>query len=230
KRFATRAKERTRFETLDNGAVIAIIGKEDWPVAIPLVKDPDGWRFDTAAGKEELLNRRIGQNELTAISVARAFVDAQREYARKDRLGDGVKAYAQKLPSDPGKHDGLYWDDPSGKDPSPLGPLVAEATGEGYSVQQADAAPRPYHGYFFRILSGQGAHAPGGARSYIKDGRMTGGFALVAWPAEHGVSGVMTFQVGPQGIVYQKDLGDKTAELAKAITVFDPDDSWTASR
>ena len=132
--------------------------------------------------------------------------------------------------SDAGKHDGLYWDDPSGKKPSPLGPLFAEATAEGYGKQPADAGPQPYHGYMFRILTSQGASAPGGAKDYVKDGKMTGGYALVAYPAEYNSSGVMTFMVGPQGVVYQKNLGDKTADVAKAVTAFDPDDSWTPAR
>jgi hypothetical protein len=138
--------------------------------------------------------------------------------------------YAQKLRSDPGTRDGLYWDDPTGKNPSPLGPFLAEADAEGYTKREAGAEPRPYHGYFYRGLTAQGAHAPGGARSYLKDGKMTGGFALLAYPATHASSGVMTFIVGPQGVVYQKDLGEKTADAAKSITTFDPDDSWTPVR
>src|SRR5262249_40575606 len=154
----------------------------------------------------------------------RVYVAAQREHAKLDG------SYAQKLRSEPGKHDGLYWDDPSGKHPSPLGPLLAEASAEGYGQQPAGSEPRPYHGYMFRILSQQGAHAPGGAKTYLKDGKMTGGFALLAYPAEHGSSGIMSFLVGPQGVVYQKDLGDKTADAAKAITAFDPDESWAPTR
>jgi hypothetical protein len=229
KRFVASAHERTRFETLDQGHAVAHLGKDDWPFPIPLVKDAEGWRFDTAAGKDELLNRRIGRNELAAIAVAREFVDAQREYASKDR-GDGVGVYAQRLLSTPGKRDGLYWEDPAGNDESPMGPLVAKADAEGYAVQQSAGTPQVYHGYFFRLLTGQGEHAPGGARSYVKDGRMTGGFALVAWPAEPGNSGVMTFIVGPQGIVFEKNLGAQTAELAKAMTTFDPDPAWTPVR
>jgi hypothetical protein len=228
-RFAAKAAEHLRLETLDSGAVILRVGKDDWPFAIPLVKDGDKWRFNTPDGRQELLNRRIGRNELKAIDVCRVYVEAQREYAGLQG-GKGAPVYAQKVRSDPGKRDGLHWDDPTGKHPSPLGPFLAEADAEGYTKPEAGAAPRPYHGYFYRILTAQGEHAPGGARSYLKDGTMTGGFALLAYPAEHGTSGVMSFIVGPQGLVYQKDLGDKTDEVAKAITTYDPDVSWLPVR
>jgi Protein of unknown function (DUF2950) len=228
KRFVVAAAQRTKLEALDDTHTIAQLGTDDWPFPIPLVKDAAGWRFDTAAGKEELLNRRIGRNELATIRACRAYVDAQREYANRDR--DGARAYAQKLRSTPGKHDGLYWDDDTAKDGSPLGPLFADASGEGYALGQASDAPQPYHGYLYRILTAQGPHAPGGARSFVKDGRMTGGFALVAWPADYGASGIQTFVVGEQGIVFQKDLGEKTADLAKAMTAYDPDDSWVPVR
>ena len=230
RRFAERATERTTFETLDSGAVIAHIGSDAWPFAIPLTKDGDEWRFDTVAGREELLNRRIGRNELTAVAVSHAYVDAQYEYATSPRNGDGKRAYAQKVRSDPGKKNGLYWEDPSGKQPSPFGPLVAEAADEGYAPQEEGAAPRPYHGYFYRILTAQGPNAAGGARNYVKDGRMTGGFALIAVPADYGSSGIMSFLVGPPGIVYQKNLGEKSAEIAAKITTYDPDGSWTPIR
>jgi Protein of unknown function (DUF2950) len=229
-RFATSAAQHVGLETLASGAVIVHVGKDDWPFPIPLVKDGDRWRFDTPAGRQELLNRRIGRNELKAIDACRVFVQAQREYASRKTAGAGGPVYAGKVRSDPGKQDGLYWDDPTGRQPSPLGPLIAEAEAEGYGKPQPGAAPRPYHGYLYRILTAQGPHAPGGARTYLKDGVMTGGFALLAYPAEHGASGVMTFLVGPQGVVYQKDLGDGTAEAAKAITAYDPDDSWTPVR
>jgi hypothetical protein len=230
KRVVAAAAARTRFEALDDTRTIVHLGKDDWPLPIPLVKDADGWRFDTAAGKEEILNRRIGKNELAVIEGARAYVEAQREYAKQPRDGSNVRAFAQKIRSDPGKHDGLYWEASSPKDESPLGPLFAEATGEGYAVKDAPATPQPYHGYFYRILTAQGPSAPGGAKRWVKDGSMIGGFGLIAWPADHGSSGVMTFIVGPTGIVYQKDLGGQTAELAKAITTYDPDDSWTPVR
>jgi hypothetical protein len=224
------ATERTRFETLPDGATIAHIGRQATPFAIPLVKDGERWRFDTAAGKDELLNRRIGRNELMAIAASRAYVNAQEEYARASAVRGGERAYAQKFLSAPGQHDGLYWEDASGKDESPLGPLFASASAEGYDLAQQPVTPRPYHGYFFRILTGQGANAPGGARSYVKDGKMTGGFALLAWPAEYGQSGIMTFLVNSQGVVFQKDLGAQTAEAAKTITSYDPDTSWAPTR
>ena len=228
--FVGAASKRTSFEKVNDNTMIAQVGNEAWPFPIPLVKSGDTWRFDTAAGAAELLNRRIGRNEITAISVARAYVDAQREYAAKDRTGSGVGVYAQKVASEPGKHDGLYWEETSPADRSPLGPLVADASSEGYSPSQGGEGPRPYHGYFYRILTAQGAAAPGGAKSYIKDGQMTGGFALVAYPAEYHSSGLMTFIVGPQGVVFQKDLGEKTAELGKAMTEYNPDDTWTPAR
>ncbi len=230
RRFVAKATERTRFETLPDGATIAHIGRQATPFAIPLVKDGERWRFDTAAGKDELLNRRIGRNELMAIAASRAYVDAQEEYARASTVRGGERTYAQKFLSAPGQHDGLYWEDASGKDESPLGPLFASASAEGYDLAQQPVTPRPYHGYFFRILTGQGANAPGGARSYVKDGKMTGGFALLAWPAEYGQSGIMTFLVNSQGVVFQKDLGAQTAEAAKTITSYDPDTSWAPTR
>jgi hypothetical protein len=230
-RVATAATERTRLETLESGAVVAHLGKDDWPFSIPLVKDGAQWRFDTAAGREEGLNRRIGRNELGTLATCRAYVQAQREYARRNPTdAAGPSVYAQKVRSDAGKRDGLYWEDSTGRHPSPLGPLIAEADAEGYGPHDPGGEPQPYHGYVYRILTAQGAHAPGGARSYLKDGTMSGGFALVAYPAHYGASGIMTFVVGPEGIVFQKNLGDKTGEIAKAITAYDPDDSWTPVR
>ena len=224
KRYAVAAAARTRIEKTPDGATAILrVGRDDWPLPIPLVHDASGWRFDAAEGKEELLNRRIGRNELVAIEVCRAYVDAQYEYAKR------FQTYAQTVNSTPGKRDGLYWEASHG-DRSPLGPLIAEATGEGYRLREANEPPRPYHGYFFRILKAQGPSAPGGARDYVKDGRMVGGFALLAWPADHGSSGVMTFLVGPQGVIFQKDLGQGTAEAAKAITTFDPDATWMPTR
>jgi hypothetical protein len=215
KRFATAAAEKTRLEELDGKRVVVQAGKQAWPLPIPLAKDERGWYFDTDAGRQEMLNRRIGKNEIDTIETCRVYVDAQRQYAAQH------KAYAQKFRSDPGKRDGLYWE---GED-SPLGPLVVRASTEGYSVPGA-----PYHGYRFRILTGQGPSAPGGALSYIENGRMTKGFAMVAYPAEHGKSGIMTFLVGPHGIVYQKDLGAGTLLSASTMARFDPDSSWTPVR
>jgi hypothetical protein len=230
KHVATVATERMRLETLDSGAVVAHLGKDDWPFSIPLVKDGEQWRFDTAAGREEGLNRRIGRNELQTLATCRAYVQAQREYASRDPAGAGLGVYAQKMRSDAGKRDGLYWEDSTGRQPSPFGPLVAEADAEGYGPHESGGEPQPYHGFVYRILTAQGAHAPGGARSYLKDGKMAGGFALVAYPAQYGSSGIMTFVVGPEGIVYQKNLGGQTGEIAKAMTGYDPDDSWTPVR
>jgi len=224
KRFSAAAGERTRIErSADGTTAILHVGRDDWPFPIPIVRDAQGWRFDTALGKQELLNRRIGRNELTAIEVCRAYVDAQNEFAARFHM------YAQSFRSTPGKRDGLYWE-ATDHDVSPLGPLIAAATAEGYHHAEASAAPAPYHGYFFRILTAQGAHAPGGARDYVKDGKMTGGFGLVAWPADHGSSGIMTFMVDAQGVVFQKDLGERTSEAAKAITAYDLDGSWEPTR
>jgi hypothetical protein len=224
--FVTEAKQRTKLVKVDDTTVIIHFGKDDESFPIPLVKDDSGWRFDTAAGKEEMLNRRIGRNELNTIAVCHAYVDAQREYANKIRNGADVREYAQKFRSTPGKQDGLYWEVSGNEKQSPMGPLVAMATSEGYAHKEAQAEPMPFHGYFFRILTAQGPNAPEGARSYIVNGHMTGGFALVAYPAQYRSSGVMTFIVNQLGIVFQKDLGDKTAEIAAAMTQYDPDDSW----
>ena len=204
--------------------VIIHVGKDDWPLAIPLVKQGQSWYFDTNAGKQEILNRRIGRNELSVIQVCRAMVDAELEYATKDRTGDGILQYAQKFISAPGKRNGLYWETKEGEESSPLGPLAARAVKEGYNPEGKRA---PYHGYFFKILKGQGKNAPGGAYDYVANGRMIGGFAIVAYPAAYGNSGVMTFVVNQDGVVYQKNLGMKTAEIAQAMKQYDPDKTWT---
>jgi hypothetical protein len=207
------------------------VGDSFWPFPVPIIKRSGAWMFDADAGQEELLNRRIGKNELATLQVARAYVDAQREYASRDRDGDEVLEYAQKLSSTPGTHDGLYW--PIGPDgeTSPLGPLVAFAQGEGYTLTRAsdDETPAPYHGYYFRILDRQGKHAPGGKYNYVINGHMIAGFALVAWPAEYGQSGIMTFMVNQQGKVYQKDVGPDTAKIVKKMKAYDPDPSWRVS-
>jgi hypothetical protein len=190
-------------------------GTHGWTLPIPIVKTAAGWRFDTKGAAEEMRTRRIGRNELAAIQAALAYTDAQEEYASRDWDGDGVKAYASHVLSTPGKRDGLYWASLPGEGVSPLGP------------QFADASPgQPYHGYRYKILAGQGKDAPGGAMSYVKNGRMTEGFALVAWPDRYGDTGIMTFIVNRDGVVYQKDLGPKSAARAKAMTVYDPDPSW----
>jgi hypothetical protein len=210
--------------------VIVEMGPDLWPFPIPLVKERGGWHFDTEAGREELLNRRIGRNELEVLSVMRQYVDAQREYASQDRDGDKVLEYAQKLASSEGKTDGLYWPTELNGQISPLGPLVADARAEGYRKKSATDEPQPFHGYYFKILTSQGKHAPGGKYDYVINGNMIGGFAMVAWPADYGDSGIMTFVVNQEGRVYQKDLGADTAKAAKKITAYDPDSTWKESR
>ncbi|HXX08850.1 MAG TPA: DUF2950 domain-containing protein [Pseudolabrys sp.] len=207
----------------DNKATM-IVGNDDFPVPIPIVRKDGQWKFDTDAGREEILFRRIGRNELDAIQSVLAYVDAQNEYAEKDRTGVGVKAYAQRIISQQGKKDGLYWPTSQGEQPSPLGELVAQATAQGY---RAGAGRTPYHGYYFKVLTKQGPAAPGGALDYIVRGNMIGGFGLVAYPAEYRNSGVKTFIVSHSGKVYEKDLGPNTAKLAEQITAYNPDKTWT---
>jgi len=222
-RFVAAYDQQHRLDA-GGGKVVLVVGPDDFPFAIPLVPDGASWRFDTAAGKEEVVNRRIGQNELNAIQVCLAYVDAQREYYARDPDGDAVLQFAQKFASDPGKRDGLYWPTKPGEPPSPLGPLVARARGEGYS--KGSGAPVAYWGYYYRIMTAQGKDAPGGAYDYRAHGKMIGGFALVAYPAQYGVSGVMTFVVNQAGVVYQKDLGPSTAAIARAMKEFNPDSTW----
>ncbi|MGO8837196.1 MAG: DUF2950 domain-containing protein [Limisphaerales bacterium] len=230
KMFVERLTEKTQLVTNSDANVTLEIGADGWPFPIPLVKQGGQWFFDTAAGKDEILARRVGRDELGAINVCHAYVEAQREYAGQDRLEDGVLAYAQFLRSTPGTHDGLFWaTNQPGEELSPLGPLVAQARVEGYerAAKMLNDKQAPYHGYYFKILTRQGKHAPGGKYNYIINGRMIAGFALVAWPAEWGNTGVMTFIVNQQGKVYQKNLGPKTAKMARAMTTYDPDDTWT---
>jgi hypothetical protein len=205
----------------DKKAVI-ILGNDDFPFPIPLARTKSGWEFDTAAGRLEILYRRIGRNELDAIQTCLAYVDAQNEYAEKDRTGAGVGVYAQHIVSTTGKKDGLYWPSSEGEQ-SPLGELAAQASTEGYKVGEGRI---PYHGYYFRILTQQGPNAPGGTLDYVVKGKMIGGFALIAYPAEYGNSGVMTFLVNHTGQVYQKDLGDYTMRLVQRMNWFDPDQTW----
>lgn len=208
------------------GRMLLDVGNNDWQLPIPIVETAGRWRFDSAAGAEELVDRRIGRNEILAIRTMLACVDAENEFfALTGR--EGHAEYAQHFISTPGERDGLYWPATSPADESPLGPLVATAEEEGYPGERVSGKPSPYQGYYFRILKSQGAYAPGGAKDYVKDGRMTEGFALVAWPASYGASGIMTFIVDQGGIVFQKDLGPDTASAAAAITSFDPDLSWT---
>jgi hypothetical protein len=205
---------------------VVMVGKDDWPFPIPLVKKADGWVFDTEQGREEVLNRRIGNNELFTIEACRAVVDAQREYAMKDRDRNGLLEYAQKFVSDPGKRNGLYWEAKQGEAESPLGPIMSQAKTEGYQGKPS-STPAPYHGYYYKILTAQGKDAPGGAYSYLVKGKMIGGFGVVAYPAEYENSGVMTFIVNHDGKVFQKDLGNKTASVAKGMTIYNPDSTWT---
>ncbi len=206
----------------DNKATM-VIGQEDFPVPIPLVRKDGVWRFDTTAGRREILARRIGKNELDAIQASLAYVDAQNDYAEKDRTGAGVNTYAQRIISQPGKKDGLYWPTSQGEEASPLGELVAQATVQGYPARGGRA---PFHGYYFKILTKQGAAAPGGELEYVVRGKMIGGFALVAYPAEYRNSGVMTFVVSHAGSVFQKDLGPDTAKIAERMSSFNPDKTW----
>jgi hypothetical protein len=203
-----------------------IAGDEQWPFPIPLVKEREGWRFDTAAGKQEVLARRIGRNELAAIGVCRTYVLAQKQYASQGHDGKPAGSYAQKVKSEPGRHDGLYWATTRpGDKASPLGEFAATATSEGYSTSSTERV-RPFHGYFFRILTQQGKDAPGGARSYVVNGEMKDGFALIAYPAEYGNSGIMTFIVNQDGVVYETDLGKETSKLAGAVTAYNPDETF----
>jgi hypothetical protein len=213
------AKHKVAMEGDDKATLI--VGTEDFPLPIPLVRKDGSWRFDSAAGREEILVRRVGRNELNTIQAALAYVDAQQEYAEKGVAGPGV--YARRLVSRPGRKDGLYWPARAGEDESPLGALAAAATSKGY---RADQERRPYHGYYYRILTRQGDRAPGGGVDYVVNGKMIGGFALVAYPAEYGNSGVMTFLVNHQGVVYQKDLGPDTARIAERMQSFNPDTTW----
>lgn len=225
-RFVELAQADAQIEDETDESAILVVGPEDWPFPIPLAKDDQGWYFDTQAGIEEILDRRIGLNELHAIATVRAFVDAQREYAAADPDGDGVHAFAARLWSTEGTKDGLYWPSQEGEPESPMGPLVAQAVEEGYQVREEGEGPRPYHGYYFKVLTAQGPRAPGGAKSYLKDGQLTEGVALLAWPASYGNSGVMSFQVNQRGMVYEADLGEDTATAAASIDAYDPGEGW----
>ena len=229
--FAAALDQTFRLNHTSDTRCVLEVGADFWPFPIPIVKQDGRWLFDSASGKEELLNRRIGQNELAVLEVMRAYVDAQREYASRDRDGDDVLEYAQKISSSAGQTDGLYWPPELNGQISPLGPLVARAQTVGYDLgsRHEDDVPDPFNGYYFKILTRQGRHAPGGKYSYLINGNMIGGFALVAWPARYGDSGIMTFMVNQQGVVYQKDLGPKTQKLAAAMKAYDPDIGWVRS-
>jgi hypothetical protein len=223
-KFVSAYDAKHAIEREGDGTETLIIGADDFPFPIPLVNKAGEWQFDTAAGLDEILRRRIGRNELAAIQVSLAYVQAQNEYASLDPGGLGPHVYAQRIVSRPGKKDGLYWPTAEGETPSPLGKLAAQASAEGY---KAGAAPIPYYGYYYRILTRQGAGAPGGAYDYLVNGKMIGGFALLAFPAQYGNSGIMTFVVNRDGTVYKKDLGPRTADLARRIDAFEPDQTWT---
>jgi hypothetical protein len=211
----------------DDATKTLYIGADQWPFPIPVVKDTSGWRFDTASGVDEIRYRRIGRNEMATIDTAQNYVSAQKEYAQKSHDGVPAGTYAQKFASTSGKQDGLYWDVVEGQDPSPLGELAAEAVEEGYASGAGSPAKHtPFRGYLFRILTAQGANASGGARDYLVNGKMRKGFAMLAYPADYGKGGVMTFMVDQDGIVYEKDLGEGTDKAASGITQFDPDSSW----
>lgn len=225
-RFVSAYEEKNRLEGVDTDKAVLYVGNDDWPFPIPVVKKQAVWKFDIKEGRQELLARRIGRNELSVIQVCLAYVDAQREYALRDRDGDSVLAYAQGFGSSPGKKDGLYWEVKEGEKPSPLGPLAAEAQKQGYTGRKSGGKPVPYHGYYYRILKGQGKNAPGGAYDYMVKGKMIGGFALVAYPARYRSSGIMTFIVNHDGVVYQKDLGKDTEKIAQAMKLFNPDRTW----
>jgi hypothetical protein len=226
--FAAAAAER--WKLVDEGAdkKILVIGNEDWPFPVPLARTGSTWHFDTAAGKEEVLARRIGRNELAAIRICRTYVAAQRVYAERGHDGQNAGLYARAFTSDPGKQNGLYWAVTPGQKRSPLGDLVAYAESKGQPVNKEGQGPSPFHGYYFRILTAQGSDAPGGAKDYIVNGLMSGGFALVAWPAQYDATGIMTFLVSHEGVVREKDLGSDTEATVKAITSYNPDASWAS--
>jgi Protein of unknown function (DUF2950) len=225
--FANKAKEKTSVETdkKNPNHAILLVGNDDFPLPIPIVKEKGKWFFDTKVGREEILNRRVGENELNAIEICRGFVDAQHEYAEEKHDGSKVNQYAQQILSTPGKHDGLAWQNPDGTWGGPVGEEVAKALQEGYSFQ-AGGNPKPYHGYYFKVLKGQGPDAPMGEMNFVVGGAMIGGFALAAAPAEYRVTGVQTFMVGPDGVVYEKDLGPDTLKTFQSMDKYNPDKTW----
>jgi len=218
--------EKNTIEKVGNSKAVLLVGEKDWPMPIPIVKKGQRWLFDTERGKEEMYNRRIGRNELAVIKVCEAYVDAQQEYALMNSNGDGQVKYAQQFRSSPGKKDGLYWETKEGEKLSPFGPFAAQAKTEGYEKSSTSDQPQPYHGYFYKIVKGQGKNAKGGAYDYVVNGNMIGGFALVAYPARYGNSGVMTFIVNQDGVVYQKNLGRDTVKIVQMMKIYDPDKTW----
>jgi hypothetical protein len=225
-RFVKAYEEMSKLVSESETKIILHVGNGDWPYPIPVVKRGENWIFDTKAGKEEILNRRIGRNELNAIQVCLAYVDAQREYIMEDRDENKLLEYAQRLISREGKKNGLYWEAKEGEAPSPLGPLMAKAAAEGYTGKRPLGKRTPYHGYYYKILKAQGKNARGGEYDYVVNGKMIGGFALVGYPPKYGDSGIMTFIVNQDGVVYEKDLGKDTEKIASAIKKFDPDETW----
>ena len=228
--FTAAVAERWRLEPDGPAHTVLVIGNEEWPFPIPLVKEGQAWRFDTAAGLEEVLARRIGRNELAVLRVCDTYVAAQRLYARTGHDGKRAGLYATTFSSDQGRQNGLYWPARHGEKRSPLGDLVASAAAEGRPAGGPGPEPSPFHGYYFRILTAQGAAAPGGAKDYLVNGELAGGFALVAWPAQYDVTGIMTFVVSHDGIIWQKDLGPGTGDAARTLSQYNPDASWAAAR
>ena len=228
--FTVAVREKWHLEDAAPDRKTLVIGHEDWPFPVPLVKAGNGWRFDTAAGKEEVLARRIGRNELAAIDATRAYVTAQRRYAEAGHDGKPAGLHAAKFQSDPGKENGLYWPTARGQKRSPLGDVVAQAAAEGRPVTEKATQPSPFHGYYFKILTAQGPAAQGGAKSYVVKGEMSGGFALVAWPAQYDATGIMTFIVNQDGVVREKDLGPGTDAAARKMTAYNPDSSWRVTQ
>src|SRR5215470_1228691 len=224
-RFLTRYQAHHELVAGSPDDLVLLVGDDLWPLPIPLVRTGDRWSFDGAAGAQELVLRRIGANELRTIDVMRGYVAAQEDYAAAGHDGGAPGIYAMHLRSSPGKQDGLYWETPAGAPQSPAGPLLADASAEGYAVK--GDAQSPYHGYYYRLLLSQGPDANGGARAYVQDGKLTGGFAALAYPAEYGASGIMTFMVNQDGTVWQRDLGSKSTAAARAIDTFNPDSDWT---
>ena len=227
--FTAAATERWKLVDRDGGGKTLVIGNEDWPFPVPLVQGAQGWHFDAAVGKEEVITRRIGRNELAVIDACQTYVAAQRRYASMAHDGKKPGLYAAAFRSDPGKQNGLYWPAQRGEPKSPLGDLLAEAA-DPERLKSDAAKPPPFHGYYFKILTAQGPAASGGAKSYLVNGDMSGGFALVAWPAQYDSTGIMTFIVGPDAVVREKDLGPGTDAAARAMSTFDPDPSWTSAR
>jgi len=224
--FVKMAEEKSSVENQEANKAILHFGQNDWSFPVPVVNNGGQWRFDAEQGKQEILNRRIGRNELNTLGAVRGYVEAQNEYASIDRDGDEVSEFATKIRSEPGKFDGLYWETAPGQPESPLGPLFAEAKAAGYQAKGSTETAMPFHGYLYKILTRQGGNVPGGKYDYIINGNMIAGFALVAFPAVYGSSGIMTFVVNHRGKIYQKNLGPKTTELAVAMKAFDPDASW----